>query len=87
MISSFVGTACLKKAKLTASISGLDLDFEMKNLSGTYMKDRKKMRGDGKDCTSNFDVISSLSVHMKQLTICLLENVKGRKTMMECKVR
>ena len=86
----FTGTAYLKKARLTASISGLDLDFEMRNLTATYMKDRKKDNGgDGKENLGLkfVDIMSSLSVHVNKLTVSLLESVKGKKTMMECTVR
>ena len=61
----------------------------MKSLSGTYMKDRKKEFGaDGKESAGvrNFDTMSSLSVHINKLTVCLLESIKGKKTMMECRV-
>lgn len=34
-------TAVLKKVKLTANISGLQLDFEMRRMNGTYYKNKE----------------------------------------------
>ena len=50
------GAACLRKAKLTASISGLDLDFEMKHLNATYIKNRKNTHREEKDSAGAFNL-------------------------------
>lgn len=73
---SLTGIATLRKGKLTASISGLDLDFEMNNLNGTYINSRKNVSVDGKESEGS-ELLSSASVHLDKLTICLLESIKG----------